>query len=159
VISIPRVLEGDPTAGEGLRVAVVVSRFNDEVTRRLLEGALGALGAAGVRDQDITVAWVPGAFEIPATARRLADTHDAVVCLGAVIRGETAHFEYVSQAVTEGLTRLAAEAPCPVTFGVLTTYVDEQALQRAGGIYGNKGADAVAAALEVVSLWRRLRGA
>jgi 6,7-dimethyl-8-ribityllumazine synthase len=152
-----RVLRGSPDSGAGLRVAVVVSRYNEEVTERLLEGALGALRAAGVADDALTVARVPGAFEIPATARRLAATHDAVVCLGAVIRGETAHFEHVSQAVTEGLTRLALEAPCPVTFGVLTTYSDDQALQRAGGIYGNKGAEAAEAALEVASLWRGLQ--
>lgn len=152
-------VQGSAADGTGLRVAVVVSRFNSEVTERLLMGAVGALRAAGVAEDDLTVVRVPGAFEIPGTARRLAATHDAVVALGAVIRGETAHFEYVSQAVTDGLARLALEAPCPVGFGVLTTYSDEQALQRAGGIYGNKGAEAAEVALEMASLWRGLKAA
>lgn len=138
-------------------MGIVVARFNEEVTSRLLAGAKEALLAHGVREEDVVIAHVPGSFEIPATARRLAEQCDAVVCLGAVIQGETAHFAYVSQAVTEGLTHLALTASCPVTFGVLTTYSDEQALQRAGGIYGNKGAEAALAALELVDLWRRLR--
>lgn len=155
---MPRIVRGD-VDGAGLRVGVVVSRFNEEVTQRLLDGALEALRAAGVGEGDVTVAWVPGAFEIPATARRLAAGHDAVVCLGAVIRGETAHFEHVAEAAAQGLARLALEADCPVGFGVLTTYSDEQALQRSGGIYGNKGAEAAEAALEVASVWRRMGGA
>jgi 6,7-dimethyl-8-ribityllumazine synthase len=149
--------------GEGLRVALVVSRFNGAVTARLAEGALSALASAGVRPEDTRVVHVPGAFEIPPAARRLArgGHWDAVVCLGAVIRGETDHYAYVCQAVTDGLTRLAQDAAdwgrhgVAVTFGVLTTHDVAQALARAGGPAGNKGADAALAALELANLWRQ----
>lgn len=150
--------------GAGLRVAVVVSRFNSAVTSRLEAGALRALAAAGVAPNDAAVVRVPGAFEIPATARRLARSgrFDAVVCLGAVIRGETDHYEYVCRAVTDGLTRLAQDASewgrhgVAVSFGVLTARDVAQAMARAGGPAGDKGADAALAALEVCALWQRL---
>jgi 6,7-dimethyl-8-ribityllumazine synthase len=153
-----RVHEGT-AAGTGLRVAVAVSRYNAAVTERLLEGAVEALAGAGVAAGDIVVFRVPGAFELPATARRLAESgFDAVVCLGAVIQGETRHFEYVCQAVTAGLGRLAYESRVPVTFGVLTTLNLDQALARAGGAAGHKGAEAALDALEIASLWHGLRG-
>jgi len=148
---------GDKGAG-GRRIGVAVARFNELVTRRLLEGALEGLRAHGVADEDVDVAWVPGAFELPAVARRLAAsrTYDAVICLGAVIRGETAHFEHVADQAATGI-RLAAEAAdVPVIFGVLTTETLEQALARAGGDHGNKGWDAAVAALEMASLLEQL---
>lgn len=142
------------SSGAPLRVAIIVSRFHSDVTQGLLDGAVRALREAGA-DQ-IAVAFVPGAFELPATARRLAESgrYDALVCLGAVIRGETLHFEYVCKAVTDGLARLAYEAPIPVSFGVLTTATLAQAQARAGDEGGNKGAEAAWAAVDVVALWR-----
>jgi|BEDMetMinimDraft_2_1075160.scaffolds.fasta_scaffold15031_1 6,7-dimethyl-8-ribityllumazine synthase len=152
--------------GTGLRVALVVSRFNARVTRGLEEGARDLLRAAGVREADVLTVEVPGAFELPATARRLARTgaFDAVVCLGAVIRGETDHYTYVCEAVTQGLARLAQDAAewgphgVAVAFGVLTTATVEQALARAGA-EANHGAHAARAALEVARLWRSLDAA
>ncbi len=144
--------------GTGLRVALAVARTNDLVTRRLLEGALDALRRHGVAEEDLTVAWAPGAFELPQVARRLAATgrFEAVVCLGAVIRGDTPHWEYVAGQAARGTAAAAAEADLPVTFGVLTCDTLEQALDRAGGKGGNKGAEAALAALEMVNLFRRL---
>lgn len=148
----------------GLRVAVVTARFNAEVTRGLAEGAQARLTEAGVRAEDVDLLWVPGAFELAPTARRVALTSrpDAVVCLGAVIAGGTDHYQYVCQSVTDGLTRLAQDAAhwgrygVAITFGVLTCATLDQALARAGGPEGNKGADAASAALEVALLWRAL---
>jgi 6,7-dimethyl-8-ribityllumazine synthase len=152
-----RVVEGQ-LDGRGLRVALVVGRFNDFISERLLEGALDCLRRHGVLDKDLTVARVPGAFEIPAVARRLALSrkHDAVVCLGCVIRGETPHFEQVCAEVARGVASVALEASLPVTFGVLTTENLHQAIERAGSKGGNKGWDAALAALEMVSLFRSL---
>jgi 6,7-dimethyl-8-ribityllumazine synthase len=135
-------------------VAVVVSRFNDVVTSRLLEGALAALRRHGVGDEDVEVAWTPGALEIPLAAQRLArsEQFDAIVCLGAVIRGDTAHFDYVAGGCAQGVQRVALETGVPCTFGVLTTETLEQALDRAGGKHGNKGWDAAEAALEMADL-------
>jgi 6,7-dimethyl-8-ribityllumazine synthase len=140
--------------GRHLRVAVVVSRFNETISRRLLEGALDCLSRHGVADHDISVAWVPGAFEIPLVARRLAASGevDAVVCLGAVIRGETAHFDFVAQQAARGIGDAAAETGVPITFGVLTTETTAQAAERAGGKLGNKGFEAALAALEMAAL-------
>ena len=140
--------------GRGRRVAVVVSRFNDVVTSRLLEGALAALRRHGVGDEDVEVAWTPGALEIPLAAQRLArsEQFDAIVCLGAVIRGDTAHFDYVAGGCAQGVQRVALETGVPCTFGVLTTETLEQALDRAGGKHGNKGWDAAEAALEMADL-------
>jgi 6,7-dimethyl-8-ribityllumazine synthase len=144
---------------DGLRLGIVVSRFNQLVTEKLLEGAVDALLRHGVADADITVVWVPGAFEIPLAARELITSRgvDAVVCLGAVIRGETAHFDYVANAASTGIQAAAAVTGVPVAMGVLTTDTVQQALDRAGGKSGNKGADAATTAIEMVSLARSLR--
>ncbi len=152
--------------GSGLRAAVVVSRFNSAITSRLADGAVGALQRAGVAPANVRVYTVPGAFEIPATARRLArgGGFDAVVCVGAVIQGDTDHYAYVCRSVTDGLSRLAQDAAewgehgVAVSFGVLTTRDVAQAAARAGGAAGNKGADAALAALEVARLWRQAAG-
>ncbi len=140
--------------GRGKRFAIVVARFNDLVTRRLLEGARDALVRHGVGDDDITAVWVPGAREMTLPCKRLAasGSFDAVVCLGAVVRGETAHFDYVAGDISSGASAVAAETGVPVAFGVLTTDTMEQALDRAGGKAGNKGAEAAVAALEMVNV-------
>ncbi len=142
----------------GLRVAIVVSRFNELVTRPLLAGAQDCLRRHGADEASVSVVWVPGAFEIPLAAQRLAASgaFDAVVCLGAVIRGATAHFDYVAGQAASGVARVALEAGIPVTFGVLTTDTIEQAIERAGSKGGNKGADAALAAIEMASLFRQL---
>ena len=142
-----------------MRLAVVVSRFNEVVTSRLLAGARTAIERHGVREEDVDVAWVPGSFELPLAARRLAESrrYDAVVCLGAVIRGETPHFEYVAGEAARGIADAARDTGVPVIFGVLTTDTLEQALERAGGKTGNKGYDAAVNAIEMANLLRRLR--
>jgi 6,7-dimethyl-8-ribityllumazine synthase len=142
----------------GRRFAVVVSRFNQPVTSRLLDGALAAFGRGGVDDRDLEVVWAPGAFEIPLVAQRLArsEQFDAVVCLGAVIRGETAHFDYVAGECARGVQEVALETGVPCLFGVLTTDTLEQALDRAGGAHGNKGWDAAMAAMEMAGLLESL---
>ena len=152
-----RVVEGN-LDGKGLRIALVVSRFNDFISERLLQGALDCLRRHGVAEPDMTVARVPGAFEIPAAARRLALSRkfEAVVCLGCVIRGETTHYEQVCGEVARGAAAVALESGVPVTFGVLTTETLHQAIERAGAKGGNKGWDAALAAIEMVSLFRSL---
>lgn len=143
----------------GMRIGVVVSRFNDIISTRLLDGAVEGLRQRGVAEGDIEVVWVPGAFEIPIAARELA-THggvDAVVCLGAVIRGDTAHFEYVAGEAAQGIASVHTATGVPATFGVLTVDTIDQATDRAGGKYGNKGAEAADTAIEMVSLLRDLR--
>jgi 6,7-dimethyl-8-ribityllumazine synthase len=154
---VSRVLEGT-LDGAGLRVCVVVSRWNEFVTRRLLEGAETVLRERGLADGDVTVAWVPGAFELPTAAKWAAASgrYDAVVCLGAVIRGETAHFEYVAGGAAEGIRQAAQETGVPVIFGVLTVDTVEQALSRAGGKDGHKGEEAALAAIEMANLRRLL---
>jgi 6,7-dimethyl-8-ribityllumazine synthase len=151
------VVRGEPV-GRGRRIAIVVSRFNHGVTARLLEGALAQLRARGVEDDRVEVAWVPGAFEIPLVARRLAGSgaFDAVICLGAVIRGETEHFDLVARETARGVARAAAETGIPVIFEVLATDTLSQAEARAGGTHGNRGRDAVDAALEMADLLDRL---
>jgi 6,7-dimethyl-8-ribityllumazine synthase len=138
----------------GLRIALVASRFNETITRSLLDGAVSCLRRHGADDAGITIAWVPGAFELPLAASRLAASgeFDAVVCLGAVIRGETPHFEYVAGQAAEGIQKVSLELGLPVTFGVLTTDTIEQALDRAGGKHGNKGWDAAMAAMQMASV-------
>jgi 6,7-dimethyl-8-ribityllumazine synthase len=138
----------------GLRIAIVVSRFNETITRQLLEGARDCLRRHGADDRALVVAWVPGAFEIPLAAQRLARSgqYDAVICLGAVIRGATAHFEHVAGQVAAGVARVALETGIPVTFGILTTDTIEQALERSGIKAGNKGFDAALAAMEMANL-------
>jgi 6,7-dimethyl-8-ribityllumazine synthase len=142
--------------GGGLRVCVVVARWNEFVTRKLLEGAESCLGERGVEPANVTVAWVPGAFEVPTAANWAARSgnFDAVICLGAVIRGETAHFEYVAGGATEGIAKIALETGVPVIFGVLTVDNVEQALSRCGGKDGHKGEEAAQAAIEMANLRR-----
>jgi 6,7-dimethyl-8-ribityllumazine synthase len=144
--------------GGGLRIGVVASRFNEEITARLLEGALKALEIAGVDGPSVLVVSVPGAFEIPGAAQRLASSRrvDAVVCLGAVVRGETEHFTFVAAAAQEGILRASLDTGVPMTFGVLTTETVEQALERAGGEAGNKGYEAALDAVEMATLYREL---
>jgi 6,7-dimethyl-8-ribityllumazine synthase len=144
----------EPAEGRGRRFAVAVSRFNEPVTSRLLDGAVAAFRGHGVDDQDLEVAWTPGAFELPLAALRLARSgqFDAVVCLGAVIRGETAHFDHVAGQAARGIQDAARETGVPCIFGVLTTDTLEQALDRAGGDHGNKGWDAAMAAMEMAAL-------
>ncbi len=145
-------------SGRGLRIAVVVSRYNDFVTDRLRAGALEALAESGVAAADVAVLDVPGSFEIPMAARRAAATgrFDAIVCLGCLIRGETAHFEYIAAAASHGLMAASAETGVPMTFGILTTESAEQALSRAGSGPSNKGWEAATAAVEMAVLFRRL---
>jgi len=144
--------------GRGLRCGIIVSRFNEVVTSRLLDGARDALLRHGVRDQDITVAWTPGAFEIPLVAKKLAESgrYDALICLGAVIRGETPHFEYVAGQAAKGIASVELASGIPVVFGILTTENVEQAMDRAGAKVGNKGFDAAVSAIETVNLLRSL---
>lgn len=145
--------------GAGLRVALVVSRFNEPVTTRLLAGARSALERHGVREEDVDVAWVPGAFELPLAARRLAESrrYDAVACLGAIIRGETPHFDYIAAETARGIGQVAQDTGVPIVFGVLTPNTLEQALERAGGKMGDKGYDAAVSAIEMATLMQRLR--
>lgn len=146
-------LDGELDAS-GHRFGIVVSRFNDLVTGKLLDGALDALRRHGAAGTDVDVARVPGSWEIPLTAERMAASgeYDAVVCLGAVIRGETPHFEYVSNQAAKGVARASRESGVPVTFGVLTTDTAEQAIDRAGVKHGNKGKEAAEAAIEMANL-------
>ena len=139
---------------QGMRFALVVGRFNDFIGGKLVEGALDTLKRHGASDDDIAIAWVPGAFEIPLAARKLAVSgkYDAVITLGAVIRGSTPHFDYVAAEVSKGVAHVGLETGLPVIFGVLTTDTIEQAIERAGTKAGNKGADAALSALEMVNL-------
>jgi len=141
---------------EGKKFALVVSRFNDFITEKLLNGALDALIRSGAADEDIEVVKVPGAFEIPLVAKKMAQTKrfDAVVCLGAVIRGSTPHFDYVSAEVSKGVAMAGMESDVPVIFGVLTTDTIEQAIERAGSKAGNKGWSAAIAAVEMANLFK-----
>ncbi|HEY4954616.1 MAG TPA: 6,7-dimethyl-8-ribityllumazine synthase [Gemmatimonadaceae bacterium] len=150
-------LSGTPR-GEGRRVAVVASRFNESITRALVEGALDALVRHGTSFDDIDVLWVPGAWELPLAVRAAmaSERYDAVVALGAVIRGDTPHFDYVAGEASRGLADAAVEAEIPVGFGLLTCDNLEQAEARAGGVHGNKGWDAAVAALEMADLMQHL---
>lgn len=152
-----KIYEGQ-LVGTGLRVGVVVSRFNSFISEKLLEGAVDALRRHGVDEADIRVAWVPGAFEIPGAARKMVESRnvDAVVCLGSVIRGATPHFDYVAGQATRGVGDLSARSPIPVIFGVLTTDTIEQAIERAGTKAGNKGAEAAVAAIEMANLYKSM---
>jgi 6,7-dimethyl-8-ribityllumazine synthase len=145
----------------GMRFGIVVARFNDVVAQRLLEGAVDILVRHGADDADLIVVWVPGSFEIPLAAQELAGAGhvDAVVCLGVVIRGETPHFDFVAGNASKGVSDISLASRVPTTFGVVTTDTLEQAIDRAGGKHGNKGADAALAAVEMVSLLRGMRGA
>jgi 6,7-dimethyl-8-ribityllumazine synthase len=144
--------------GKGMRIAIVVSRFNQHITGELLAGARRALLDAGVAEEDVTVAWVPGAFELPLVAKHLASSGwcDSVVCLGAVIRGDTPHFDFVAGEAARGLQEAALATGIPIVFGVLTTDTLQQALDRIGGSEGHKGEEAANTALEMIELLRRL---
>lgn len=152
------VIEGDLSA-KGLRFAIIVGRFNSFISDRLLAGAVDVLTRSGCAEEDITVVRVPGSWEIPIVARELAKTkrHDAIIALGAVIRGDTPHFDYVAGETARGLADVARETGIPVAFGVLTTNNVEQAVDRAGVKGGNKGFDAALSAIEMANLMRRLR--
>jgi len=154
---MPKNIEGRLDA-TGLKIGILVSRFNSFIGERLVEGAIDALLRHGAERENLVVVRVPGAFEIPPAARKMAGTgrYDAVVCLGAVIRGATPHFDYVSAEVSKGIAAVSMEAGIPVTFGVLTTDTLEQAIERAGSKAGNKGFDAAMAAIEMANLYRAL---
>jgi 6,7-dimethyl-8-ribityllumazine synthase len=151
------VSRGEP-AGEGRRVAVVVARFHEQVTAKLLEGALAGLRSHGVAEDAVDVAWVPGAFEIALVAKRMASggAYDALICLGAVVRGETAHFDLIAAEAARGAAEVGRETGVPVVFEVLATETLAQAEARAGGVQGNRGWDAAEAALEMADLLDRL---
>ena len=144
--------------GSGLRIAIVASRFNEFITTKLVGGAEDCLLRHNVAGDDITLAWVPGAFEIPLAAKKLAKTgkYDAVICVGAVIRGSTSHYDYVCAEVSKGIACVSLETGVPVMFGVLTTDTIEQAIERAGTKAGNKGADAAKSALETANLYKSI---
>ena len=144
--------------GKGLRFGIVLSRFNSFISERLLEGALDALRRSGVEENDIAVARVPGAFEIPLAAKRMATSSqfDAIVCLGTVIRGATPHFAYIASEVTKGIAAVSLESEIPVSFGVLVTDTIEQAIERAGTKVGNKGFDAAMTAIEMANLLKEI---
>ena len=149
-----RVFEGNIT-GKGRKFGIVVSRFNEFVSLRLLEGTMDCLRRHGASDKDISVAWVPGAFDIPAVAKRMGDSgsYDAVVCLGVVIRGATPHFDYVASEVAKGVAQVASDTGVPAVFGVVTADSLEQAIERAGSKSGNRGWDAAQAAMELADLY------
>ena len=153
-----KVTEGE-LGSKGLRFAIVVGRFNSFITERLLAGALDALRRTGCAEEDIEIVKVPGSWEMPLIARELAGRkrHDAIICLGAVIRGDTPHFDYVAGEASKGLARVAVDTGVPVAFGVLTCNTLEQAIDRAGAKGGNKGFDAAMTAVEMADLLRRLR--
>ena len=144
--------------GKGLKFGLVVSRFNEFLTKKLLEGAQDALLRHGVNQEDIEIAWVPGSFEIPLIAKKLAETKrfDAVICLGAVVRGATPHFEYIAAEVTKGIAKVGLETGLPVSYGVITADTLEQAIERAGTKAGNKGFDAAVDAIEMANLLKNI---
>jgi len=145
--------------GKGLRFGVVISRFNEFITNRLLGGAKDALIRHGVKEDDIDVAWVPGSFEIPLVAKKLAQTgkYDAIICLGAVIRGSTPHFEYIASEAAKGIARVGLDTGLPISFGVITADTLEQAIERAGTKEGNKGFDAAVDAIEMANLIKNIK--
>jgi 6,7-dimethyl-8-ribityllumazine synthase len=154
---MPKIIEGKIVA-KGMKFGIVASRFNDFISGRLIEGAIDTLIRAGADEKDIQIYKVPGAFELPLTAKKLAKSarFDAVICLGAVIRGATPHFEYISAEVSKGIASVGLEAEIPVVYGVLTTDTIEQAIERAGTKSGNKGADAAMSAIEMVDLFKKI---
>ena len=152
-----KILEGKVVA-QGTKIGIVASRFNEFIVSKLIGGAQDALIRHGVADNDITLAWVPGAFEIPLTAQKMAETghYDAVICLGAVIRGATSHYDYVCAEVSKGIAAVGLKTEIPVIFGIVTTDNIEQAIERAGTKAGNKGYDAACTAIEMVNLNQEL---
>lgn len=153
---MPRSFEGDLDA-HGLRFGVIASRFNDEIVSGLLDGALTCLQRHGANDDDVAVYRVPGAFEIPTLAATLVGTHDALITLGCLLRGDTPHFDFISAQVTNDLSRVAVEARFPIAFGVITCNTLEQAVERSSPGTSNKGWEAALAAIEMANLWRALR--
>ena len=156
-LEMPKIIEGKLDA-KGLRVGLLVSRFNSFISDRLVEGAIDALLRHGAVKEDISLVRVPGAYEIPSAAKKMAESgrYDAIVCLGAVIRGATPHFDYVSAEVSKGIASVSLDSGIPVAFGVLTTDTIEQAIERAGSKAGNKGFDAAMAAVEMANLYKAL---
>lgn len=154
---MPKVYEGQLIA-DGLRIGIVASRFNEFITNKLLEGAIDGLKRHGVADSDIAVAWVPGAFEIPAVARKMVESgkYDAMICVGAVIRGSTPHFDYVAAEVSKGIAQVGMQTGVPVIFGVITTENIEQAIERAGTKAGNKGFESAESAIEMANLLKSM---
>ncbi len=144
--------------GTGLKIGIINSRFNEFITSRLLSGALDALVRHDVKDEDIEIAWVPGAYEIPMTAQKMASSekYDAIICLGAVIRGATPHFDYIAAEASKGIAQVGLKTGLPVIFGVITTDTIEQAIERAGTKVGNKGSDAAITAIEMANLFRSM---
>lgn len=149
-----QVLEGKVVAPEGLKVGIIASRFNEIIVNKLLGGAVDGLVRHGVEEENITAAWVPGAFEIPVAASKMAKSgkYDAVICVGAVIRGDTSHYDYVCNEVSKGIAQVGLASGIPVLFGVVTTENIEQAIARAGSKAGNKGYDCALSAIEMVNL-------
>lgn len=154
---MPKIFEGQ-LIGEGFKFALVVGRFNEFISGKLLSGALDSLNRHGVSDQDVVVSWVPGAFEIPLVARKLAQAgkYDAVICLGAVIRGATPHFDYVAGEVAKGVAKVGLDSGVPTIFGIITADNIEQAIERAGTKSGNKGWDAAVTAIEMANLMKNI---
>lgn len=152
------VIEGNIVASENFKIGIVASRFNDFVVGRLIDGALDGLKRHNVKDLNITLAKVPGAFEIPVAAKKMAESKkfDAIICLGAVIRGATSHYDYVCNEVSKGIAQVSLESGVPVLFGVLTTENIEQAVERSGSKAGNKGTECALAAIEMIQLLKQL---
>jgi len=154
---MPKIYEGQLVAKE-LKFGIVASRFNEFITSKLLEGALDAIRRHGASEDDVEIAWVPGAFEIPIVAKKMAESkkYDAVICVGTVIRGSTPHFDYIAAEVSKGIAQVGLSTGVPVVFGVITTDTIEQAIERAGTKAGNKGSDAAATAIEMANLLRSI---
>lgn len=154
---MPNVIEGKLSA-KGKKFGIIVSRFNELICTKLLEGAMDCLTRHGCDDNDVDIAWVPGAFEIPVATKKMAasEKYDAIICLGAVIRGATPHFEYISAEVTKGIAQVSLDVTLPISYGVLTPDTLEQALERAGTKAGNKGWDAALSAIEMVDLFTKI---
>ena len=151
-------LEGKVVAPEGMRVGIVASRFNSFIVQKLLDGAVDGLVRHGVEEKNITACWVPGAFEIPVVAQKMAasDDYDAVICVGAIIRGSTSHYELVCNEVTKGIAQVGLKSGKPVLFGVITTESIEQAIERAGSKAGNKGSECALGAIEMLNLMKQI---
>ncbi len=154
---MPNIYEGN-LIGSNLRIGIAVSRFNSFITTKLLDGALDALKRHGVDLNEVDVFWTPGAFEIPVTAKRIAEgnRYDAIICIGAVIRGATPHFDFVASESAKGIAQVSSDTGIPVIYGVITTDTIEQAIERTGTKMGNKGAEAAVAAIEMANLYRRI---
>ena len=152
------IIEGSVVAPEGMKVGIVASRFNSFMVQKLLDGAVDGLVRHGVEEENITSAWVPGAFEIPTAAKKMAESgrYDAIICVGAVIRGSTSHYELVANETTKGIAQISMGSGVPVLFGVIATENIEQAIERSGSKSGNKGYDCALGAIEMVNLMRQL---